>query len=137
MTTAPTHGIIVSEYVSFTSRCCTLVPKICVRPEMLHVFQSIDVLTCVIYNCMHSTEKQERLELLVSAMKIIDEDRLVNAQTRYKRIQLTETVELYLPGNLPTRLQCELKTTNELAVLLFCKCTSSALITVSYDKVHI
>ena len=30
---------------------------------------------------LHSTEQQERLELLMSAVKIIDEDRLVNAQT--------------------------------------------------------
>ena len=37
-----------------------------------------DMLTCMIYNCMHSTrstEQQRRLELLVSAVKIIDEDR--------------------------------------------------------------
>ena len=40
--------------------------------------------------------------------------------TWYKRIQHTETVELYLPSNLPTRLQCESKTTDELTVLLFC-----------------
>ena len=36
----------------------TLVPEIRVHPEMLHVFQYIDVLMCVIYNCMHSTEQQ-------------------------------------------------------------------------------
>ena len=30
--------------------CHTLVPEIHVRPEMLHVFWYIDVLTCVIYN---------------------------------------------------------------------------------------
>ena len=53
----------------------TLVPEIRVRPEMLCIFRYIDVLTCVIYNCMHSTEQQRRLELLVSAVKIIDEDR--------------------------------------------------------------
>ena len=29
--------------------CCTLVPEICVRPEMLRAFQYIDVLTCMIY----------------------------------------------------------------------------------------
>ena len=34
--------------------CRTLVPEICVRPEMLCAFRWIDVLTCVIYNCMHS-----------------------------------------------------------------------------------
>ena len=43
--------------------CCTLVPKICVLPEMLDVFWYIDVLMCMIYNCMHSTEQQGRLEL--------------------------------------------------------------------------
>ena len=53
--------------------CCTLVPKIRVCPEILHVFRYIDVLMCVIYNCMHSTEQQlnskdDCLELLVSAM---------------------------------------------------------------------
>ena len=41
--------------------CRTLVPKIQVRPEMLRVFQYIDMHTCVIYN-----EKQGRLELLVA-----------------------------------------------------------------------
>ena len=51
--------------------CRTLVPKICVRPEMLRVFWYNDVLMCVIYNCMHSTKQQGRL----SAVKIIDEDR--------------------------------------------------------------
>ena len=55
--------------------CCTLVPEIRVHPKMLCVFRYIDVLTCVIYNCMHSTEQQGRLELLMSAVKIIDEDR--------------------------------------------------------------
>ena len=55
--------------------CRTLVLEICVRPEILRVFRYIDVLTCVIYNCMHLTEQQVRLELLVSAVKIIDEDR--------------------------------------------------------------
>ena len=42
----------VCMYVSniFTRVCHTLVPEICVCPEMLCVFQYIDVLTCVIYN---------------------------------------------------------------------------------------
>ena len=61
--------------------CRTLVPEICVRPEMLRVIQYSDVLTCMIYNCMHSTEQHGRLELLVSAVNVIDEDRKVNAQT--------------------------------------------------------
>ena len=46
-------------YLSLPRICRTLVPKICVCPEMLRVFQYIDVLTCVIYNCMHSTEQQK------------------------------------------------------------------------------
>ena len=54
--------------------CRTPVPEIRVRPEMLRVFRYIDMLTCVIYNCL-STEQQGQLELLVSARKIIDEDR--------------------------------------------------------------
>ena len=58
--------------------CRTLVPGICVRPKIFRVFWYIDVITCVIYN---STEQQGRPELLVSAMKIIGKDRLVNAQT--------------------------------------------------------
>ena len=33
-----------------------------------------DMLTCVIYNSTRSTEQQRRLELLVSAVKIIDKD---------------------------------------------------------------
>ena len=60
--------------------CHTLVPEIHVHPEMLHVFRYIDMLTCVSYNCTRlkdlcSTEQQGRLELLVSAIKIIDEGR--------------------------------------------------------------
>ena len=55
--------------------CRTLVLEICVRPEMLRVFRYIDVVTYVIYNCMHSTEQQRSLELLVPAVKIINEDR--------------------------------------------------------------
>ena len=38
------------------SVCCPLVPTICVRPKMLCVFQYIDVLSCVINNCMHAIE---------------------------------------------------------------------------------
>ena len=60
MTMAPMHGIIVSEYLSMYHLpriCCTLVPENRVRPEILCVFQYIDVLTCVIYNCMYSTEQ--------------------------------------------------------------------------------
>ena len=40
--------------------CCTLVPEICVLPD---VFWYIDVLMCMIYNCMLLTEQQGRLEL--------------------------------------------------------------------------
>ena len=78
--------------------CCTLVPEICVCPEMLHVFQYIDVLTCMIYNYMHLTEQQRGLELLVSAVSGEDYRRKQVgecADTWYKlRIQPTETVEL-------------------------------------------
>ena len=59
---------MVAVYISlyYLPRIChTLVPEIHVRPEMLHVFQYIDVLTYVIYNC--STEQQGQLKLLVSA----------------------------------------------------------------------
>ena len=53
-----------------------LVPEICVCPEMLRVFWYIDVLTCMVYNCMQLTELQQgRLELLVSAVIFIHEDR--------------------------------------------------------------
>ena len=51
------NGIYVSMY-HLPHACRTLVPKICVRPEMLCVFWYIDVLTCVIHNYMHSTEQQ-------------------------------------------------------------------------------
>ena len=47
----------------------TLVPEIRVRPKILRAFRYFDILTCVIYSCMHSTEQQGRLELLVSAVK--------------------------------------------------------------------
>ena len=81
MTTTLMCGIMasiyyVSIYMYHLPRVCrTLVPEIHVHPEMLHVFWYIDMLTCVIYNCMQSTEQQGRMELLVSAVKIIDEDR--------------------------------------------------------------
>ena len=44
--------------------CCTLVPEIRIRPEMLGVFWLSLILTC--YMCdlqLHSTEQQGRLEL--------------------------------------------------------------------------
>ena len=74
MTTAPVRGIMVCLY-HLPRVCRILVPEVYVRPEMLRVFQYIEVLTCMIYNCMHSTEQQRRLELLMFAMNIIDEDR--------------------------------------------------------------
>ena len=54
--------------------CRTLVPEIRVHPEILCVFH---MPTCVIYNCtrLNSQERHERLELLVSALNNIDEDR--------------------------------------------------------------
>ena len=72
------NGTYLCTYVSMyhlPSVCRTLVPEIHVCPKMLHVIRYIDVLMCMIYNCMYSTEQQGRLELLVSAMKIIDKDR--------------------------------------------------------------
>ena len=38
--------------------CCTLVHEICVHPEMLCVFQYIDMLTCVIYNCRLNSKNE-------------------------------------------------------------------------------
>ena len=43
--------------------CCTLVPEICVRPETLRVFWSIDMLMCDLQ--LSSTEHQGQLELLI------------------------------------------------------------------------
>ena len=73
------HCIYVANI--FTCVCRTLVPKICVCPEMLRVFWYIDVLRCVSYN-----RKQGRLELL--------RKRQVGkcADTWYKRIQPTEDI---------------------------------------------
>ena len=54
------NGMSVSMYLCLYHLprvCRTLIPEIHVRPKMLHVFRYIDV------------------ELLVSAVKIIDEDR--------------------------------------------------------------
>ena len=66
--------IYVAIYLSMyhlPHACRTLVPKIHVRPKMLRVFQYIDVLTCVIYNCtrLNGQERHERLELLVSVVQ--------------------------------------------------------------------
>ena len=60
---------------------CTLVPEIGVCPEMLRVFWYIAVLMCMIYNCVHSTEQQRRLELLVPAVIFINEDIVERADT--------------------------------------------------------
>ena len=76
MTTAPARGIMLSIYVSMYHLprvCRTLVPEIHVRPEILHVFRYIDMLTCVIYNS--PMKQQGRLVLLMSTVKIIDKDR--------------------------------------------------------------
>ena len=72
---AQNNGIYLSIYLCvyhLSHICRTLIPEICVCPEMLHAFRYIDVLMCMIYNCMHSTEQQARLELLIL---IINEDR--------------------------------------------------------------
>ena len=74
MTMAPTRRIMIFIYVCMYHLLRTVVPKIRVCLEMLRVFQYIDVLTCVVYNCMHSTEQQRQLELLVSTVIFIDED---------------------------------------------------------------
>ena len=85
MTMAPAwnNGLYLFIYLSIYLCCICmyhlytlhLVPEICVCPEMLRVFWYIDVLTCMVYNCMQLTEQQGRLELLVSAVIFIDEDR--------------------------------------------------------------
>ena len=46
--------------------CRTLVPKIHVHPVILHVFQYIDMLKCVVTSIYDSTEQQGQLELLAS-----------------------------------------------------------------------
>ena len=67
--------------------CRTLVPKIRVHPEILHVFRYIDVLV---------NSPQGQLELFVSASREDYRQRQVGecADTWYKQIQPTETVEL-------------------------------------------
>ena len=64
--------------------CRTLVPEIRIRLEMLHVFWYIEEPMCVIlqlHACTRLNSKDDWSYVLVSAMKIIDEDRQVNAQT--------------------------------------------------------
>ena len=60
------NGIYISIYLSIYLSiyhlpciCHTLVPKICVHPEMLHVFRYIDVLMCLIYNCTRLNSKDD------------------------------------------------------------------------------
>ena len=74
---ARNNGIYLCMY-QLSHICHTLVPEIRVCSEMIHVFWYIDMITGVVYNCMHSTEQQGQLELLVSVVKIIDEDRYAN-----------------------------------------------------------
>ena len=118
MTTVPACGIMVCIYLCMYQLphvCRTLIPEICMYALKCSVYSGI--LTCVVYNC-RLIEQQGRLELLVSAMKIIDEE---NAQTHgINRFSLLrQCMELYLPGNLPTHL-CESRTTDELTLLQFC-----------------
>ena len=55
---SPTHGIMV--YVYHLPRVCrTLIPEICIRPEMLCVFWYIDMLTCVIYICIQLNSQDD------------------------------------------------------------------------------
>ena len=49
--------------VSIPCVCCTLVPKIRLCPEMLHVFLYIDVFTCMIYNCTRLNSKGDSSHL--------------------------------------------------------------------------
>ena len=72
MTTASARGIMVCIYVSMYHLprvCHTLVPVYALKYSVHSGI--IDMLMCVIYNCMHSTEQQGRSELLMSAMKIL------------------------------------------------------------------
>ena len=43
------NNLSIHLCIIYPSICRTLVPEICVRPEMLCVFRYIDVLMCVIY----------------------------------------------------------------------------------------
>ena len=52
--------------------CYTLVPEIYVHPKMLCVFRYIEVLTCVIYNCMHSIEHQGQTLSVVKTVIVFD-----------------------------------------------------------------
>ena len=98
---------------------CALVPKICVRHKMLHVFWYIDVLTCMITHRLNSKDNWT-LELVVVCHEYYRQGQVGEcADTWCKRIQPTERAQLLLPGNLPTRL-CESEMTNGLTVLLFC-----------------
>ena len=79
------------------------------------------MLTCVIYNCMHSNEQQGRLELLMSNHEDYRRRQVgecADIHVWYKQIQPTETVDLYLI-NLPTGL-CASETTDGLTVWPFC-----------------
>ena len=118
-TTTPTHGIIVCHLPGI---CRTLVPKICVRHKMLYVFLYVDMLTCVIYNCMCSTEQQGRPELLLERymylLHIHIHVGLVNAQTH--GINWFSLWSCCCPATYQLTCLCESESTNGLTVLLFC-----------------
>ena len=64
--------------------------RIC--PEMLRVFWYRDVLTCVIYNCMHLNEKHGQLELLIVCCEDYRRRQVGEcADTWHKWIQPTES----------------------------------------------
>ena len=110
------NGMSVSMY--HLSRICrTLVPEIRVRPEMLHVFRYIDVLTCVIYNSNDYWSS--------GAIRVFRE-RLSTKICRWMRRHIVQIDSAYWDNGavaarqgLPTCL-CKSETTNGLTVLLFC-----------------
>ena len=114
------NSICVSVYLSIyllsiyllSHICHTLVPKICVCSEMLRVFWYIGVLMCQIYNCT------QRLELLVSAMKIIDEDRYMNAQTQGINCRLS--LPRQWSCSCPATCQCACVNQKQPMGLLYC-----------------
>ena len=56
------NAIYLSVYLSvyhLPRVCHTLVPEIRVRPEVLRVFQYIDMLMCVVYNCIRLDSKAD------------------------------------------------------------------------------
>ena len=94
---SPAHGIMTSMY-HLPCVCCTLIPEIHVRPEMLCVFWYIDVLMFMIVKTVTTENSKDRSYTLYYQQRPVGEC----TDTWYKQTEPTETVEPVVDRQLVT-----------------------------------